>query len=288
MEFSFNEAVLDDPDALAAGDPSDMLRAVATSGAQIREMTTYTAEAGIEVLAEDRPRAVILSAVGSSAAACEVLRALVGDDVHLPLIDVPGRCCRGGSDRSISSLRSPDPGRRNQRSRLSPRRDAGGAASSRSLRRVRRWRMRATAFTACIFRPIVPHGTPERVCGRSSRRSSPSRICWDWRLFPPRNSRSPRTASTKWRKRAARAANRLSTQPSSWRWKSPGAFRSSGGRASFAEPQRKGLPANCTPTPNTRHWTAVYRRRRTAASRFSTGRLQRRRRLTSSMTRSTR
>jgi glucose/mannose-6-phosphate isomerase len=90
MEFSFNEAVLDDPDALAAGDPSDMLRAVATSGAQIREMTTYTAEAGIEVLAEDRPRAVILSAVGSSAAACEVLRALVGDDVHLPLIDVPG------------------------------------------------------------------------------------------------------------------------------------------------------------------------------------------------------
>lgn len=90
MELQLDDQLLDDADALAAADPAAMLRTVAGSGAQVREAATMAAEAGVESLAEDRPRAVVLSAVGSSAAACELLRALVADDVPLPLVEASG------------------------------------------------------------------------------------------------------------------------------------------------------------------------------------------------------
>jgi glucose/mannose-6-phosphate isomerase len=90
MDLQLDERLLDDADALAAADPAAMLRTVAGSGAQVREAATMAAEAGVESLAEDRPRAVVLSAVGSSAAACELLRALVADDVPLPLVEASG------------------------------------------------------------------------------------------------------------------------------------------------------------------------------------------------------
>ncbi len=75
MDLQLDEQLLDDADRLAAADPAAMLRTIASSGAQVREAGTMAAEAGVESLAEDRPRAVVLSAVGSSAAACELLRA---------------------------------------------------------------------------------------------------------------------------------------------------------------------------------------------------------------------
>lgn len=90
MSIELDEALLDDAEALAAADPAGMLRTVAGSGAQVREAATYAAEAGVASLADERPRAVVLSAVGSSAAACELLHALVADDVPLPLVDAPG------------------------------------------------------------------------------------------------------------------------------------------------------------------------------------------------------
>ncbi|HEX7106187.1 MAG TPA: SIS domain-containing protein [Acidothermaceae bacterium] len=90
MDLQLDEQLLDDADALAAADLAAMLRTVAGSGAQVREAATMAAEAGVESLAEDRPRAVVLSAVGSSAAACELLRALVADDVPLPLVEASG------------------------------------------------------------------------------------------------------------------------------------------------------------------------------------------------------
>jgi glucose/mannose-6-phosphate isomerase len=90
MDIQLDEQLLDDADALAAADPGAMLRAIAGAGAQVREAATYAAEAGVESLGDDRPRAVILSAVGSSAASCEVLRALLGDDAPLPLMEAPG------------------------------------------------------------------------------------------------------------------------------------------------------------------------------------------------------
>jgi glucose/mannose-6-phosphate isomerase len=90
MSAELDERLLDDPDALAAADLGGMLRTIAGSGAQVREAATLAAEAGVEALAGERPRAVVLSAVGSSAASCEVLRALVADDVPVPLIESSG------------------------------------------------------------------------------------------------------------------------------------------------------------------------------------------------------
>jgi glucose/mannose-6-phosphate isomerase len=90
MSGQLDERLLDDADQLAAADPAGMLRTIAGSGAQVREAWTRAAEADIGSLADERPRAVVLSAVGSSAAACEVLRALVADDVPLPLIEASG------------------------------------------------------------------------------------------------------------------------------------------------------------------------------------------------------
>jgi glucose/mannose-6-phosphate isomerase len=90
MSLHLDERLLDDADALALADPGGMLRIIAGSGAQVREASAFAFEAGVEALADERPRAVILSAVGSSAAACEVLRALVADDVPLPLIEASG------------------------------------------------------------------------------------------------------------------------------------------------------------------------------------------------------
>ena len=100
MELQLDERLLDDADALAAADLGGMLRAVAGSGAQVREAATYAAEAGVESLTGERPRAVVLSAVGSSAACCEVLRALIADDVPLPLVEASGP----GLPRWVGSL----------------------------------------------------------------------------------------------------------------------------------------------------------------------------------------
>lgn len=90
MQLQLDERLLDDAEALDAADPAGMLRTVAGSGAQVREAATHAFEAGVESLREERPRSVVLSAVGSSAASCEVLRALVADDAPLPLIEVSG------------------------------------------------------------------------------------------------------------------------------------------------------------------------------------------------------
>jgi glucose/mannose-6-phosphate isomerase len=90
MSVELDERLLDDPDALAAADLAGMLRTIAGSGAQVREASTLAGEADVESLSDERPRAVVLSAVGSSAAACEVLRALVADDISMPLIEASG------------------------------------------------------------------------------------------------------------------------------------------------------------------------------------------------------
>jgi glucose/mannose-6-phosphate isomerase len=90
MSLQLDEQLLDDADGLAAADLAGMLRTIAGSGAQVREAATRAAEADVESLSDERPRAVVLSAVGSSAAACEVLRALVADDVPLPLVEASG------------------------------------------------------------------------------------------------------------------------------------------------------------------------------------------------------
>ncbi|MHB8340936.1 MAG: bifunctional phosphoglucose/phosphomannose isomerase [Mycobacteriales bacterium] len=77
---------LDDPAALSAGDPGEMLAAVASSAAQVREAAVRAGEAGLEQLADSaRPRAVVCAGMGGSGIAGDVLAAVAGPGCPVPV-----------------------------------------------------------------------------------------------------------------------------------------------------------------------------------------------------------
>ena len=79
--------LLDDVAALDARDPGGMLRAIASSGAQVREAALLAEEAGVAGLADDgRPRAVVVCGMGGSAIAGDVLAAVAGSTLPVPLL----------------------------------------------------------------------------------------------------------------------------------------------------------------------------------------------------------
>jgi glucose/mannose-6-phosphate isomerase len=81
-----DDALIDDADRLAAGDPGEMLRAVATSAAQVREGWRAAAEADVARVAEDgRPRAVVVLGMGGSAIAGDVLSSVAGTSCPVPI-----------------------------------------------------------------------------------------------------------------------------------------------------------------------------------------------------------
>lgn len=69
----FNEARLDDVEALQLVDAHGSLKALASAGAQVRTMVRTTREAGLERLADLRPRGVVVAAAGGSAAVANIL-----------------------------------------------------------------------------------------------------------------------------------------------------------------------------------------------------------------------
>jgi glucose/mannose-6-phosphate isomerase len=70
---------LDDVALLETADPSSMLRQVASSAAQVREAARVAAEASLDRLTADgRPRAIVVSGMGGSGIAGEVLAAVAG------------------------------------------------------------------------------------------------------------------------------------------------------------------------------------------------------------------
>ncbi len=70
---------LDDVALLETADPSSILRQVASSAAQVREAARSAAEAGLDGLAAGgRPRAVVVTGMGGSGIAGEVLAAVAG------------------------------------------------------------------------------------------------------------------------------------------------------------------------------------------------------------------
>ena len=78
---------LDDVEALASGDPQQMLRAVATSAAQVRRAMTASHDAGLDGLrAEDRPRAVVVAGMGGSGIAGDVVAALAAPTSPVPVV----------------------------------------------------------------------------------------------------------------------------------------------------------------------------------------------------------
>lgn len=79
-----DELRMDDPDALAAGDSREVLRALATAGAQVREAVTLATEAGATGLTE-RPRSVLVASLGGSALVGDVLGLLAGPGSPVPV-----------------------------------------------------------------------------------------------------------------------------------------------------------------------------------------------------------
>ena len=79
--------LLDDVAALDAGDSGGMLRSIASSGAQVREAALLAGEAGVTRLADDgRPRAVVVVGMGGSGIAGDVLAAVAGPSLPVPLV----------------------------------------------------------------------------------------------------------------------------------------------------------------------------------------------------------
>jgi glucose/mannose-6-phosphate isomerase len=77
---------LDDVVGLTEADPQDMLRAVATSAAQVRASYQATREASLGALAFDsRPRAIVVAGMGGSAISGDVLAAVAGMRCPVPV-----------------------------------------------------------------------------------------------------------------------------------------------------------------------------------------------------------
>ena len=84
-----DDTLLDDANRLAAGDPGEMLRAVATSAAQVREGWRAGQEAGVGQVADDgRPRAIVVLGMGGSAIAGDVLASVAGTSCPVPISTV--------------------------------------------------------------------------------------------------------------------------------------------------------------------------------------------------------
>ena len=84
---ALDEAILDDTAALDAADPSQMLRAVASSAAQIRMSATASAEAGLGAVSQlGRPRALVVAGMGGSGISGDVLAAVTGPASPVPVL----------------------------------------------------------------------------------------------------------------------------------------------------------------------------------------------------------
>lgn len=77
---------LDDVDAVEAADPGQMLRAVASSAAQVREAVALAADAGLDRLDRSRPRALLTVGMGGSGIAGDVLAAAAGPACPVPVL----------------------------------------------------------------------------------------------------------------------------------------------------------------------------------------------------------
>jgi glucose/mannose-6-phosphate isomerase len=80
---------LDTVALLAAADPADMLRQVASSAAQVRAAVLATQEADLdEIIATGRPRAIVVTGMGGSGIAGDVLAAITGRSCPVQVLAV--------------------------------------------------------------------------------------------------------------------------------------------------------------------------------------------------------
>ena len=82
-----DDTLLDDPSRLADTDSAGYLRAAALAGAQVRAVVEAATDAGIERMAEDRPRALVLvTRPGVGGAAAQLLAALLTPSCPVPVV----------------------------------------------------------------------------------------------------------------------------------------------------------------------------------------------------------
>jgi glucose/mannose-6-phosphate isomerase len=90
-DMRFDPDRLDDQAHLSEGDPSGMLRAVASSAAQVRTAYRAAVEAGVARLAEHpRPRAIVVVGTGGAGIAGEMLDVVCGPGAPLPVVTIRG------------------------------------------------------------------------------------------------------------------------------------------------------------------------------------------------------
>lgn len=110
---------LDDAALLETADPTGMLRQVASAAAQVREAARSATEAGLDdLLAGERPRAIVVTGMGGSGIAGEVLAAVAGPGCPVQVTTVhdyrlPGWVgaadlviavsCSGGTEETLSA-----------------------------------------------------------------------------------------------------------------------------------------------------------------------------------------
>lgn len=89
MTAQLDEDRLDDEELLEAADPGGMLRQVASSARQVRNARQITSEADLSGLeADGRPRAVVVTGMGGSGVAGDVLAAVAGPGCPVPIVTV--------------------------------------------------------------------------------------------------------------------------------------------------------------------------------------------------------
>ncbi|MDQ2811662.1 MAG: mannose-6-phosphate isomerase [Actinomycetota bacterium] len=89
-EFLLAADRLDTPDVIEAADPSDMLRQVASSAAQVRAALRSCQETDLSAFTPDtRPRAIVVAGMGSSSLVGEMLQALTGLSSPVQVVTSP-------------------------------------------------------------------------------------------------------------------------------------------------------------------------------------------------------
>src|SRR5262245_55986653 len=88
--------LLDNPAAMEAADPGQMLRATASAGAQVRESAALAAEANLADIADEGgPRAFVVAGVGTAARTGDIVATVAGPRCPVPILShrsagVPG------------------------------------------------------------------------------------------------------------------------------------------------------------------------------------------------------
>ena len=120
MSPRFDDAVLDDLDALLAVDSAEMLRAVATAGAQVREALLRVEDTDLApLLADGRPRAVVITGMGGSGIVADLAAAVAGIGAPVPVLAnrgyrlpgwvgpldlVVGVSCSGATEETLTAV----------------------------------------------------------------------------------------------------------------------------------------------------------------------------------------